>query len=60
MLNNVFHIIFLCITIFVFIYTTSYALYEINHEKNKAGGIGIIVFTVFSIVFSNIVVFNAL
>jgi uncharacterized membrane protein HdeD (DUF308 family) len=58
MLNNVFHIIFLCFTIFVFIYTTSYALYEINHEKNKAGSIGIIVFTVFSIVFSNIVVFS--
>lgn len=50
------NIIFLLFTVFIFIRTISYALYEIKEENNSFGGISLIVLTFFSIIFADIMV----
>lgn len=50
-------LIFMIFTIFIFLYTTSYVSYEITKKNNISGGIMIFVFTIISIVFSNIMFF---
>ena len=50
-------IIFLIFTFVIFIYSSSYAKYEITKKNNIIGGIIVFVFILFSIVFSNIVFF---
>lgn len=57
MTNLIYHILFLVFTLFVLLKTIFYALYEINIQKNKIGGIGVIFFSVFITIFSNIIVF---
>ena len=52
----IYHILFSIFTIYVLINSSSYGLYEINGENNKTGGITIIAFTIFSVIFSNIMV----
>lgn len=52
----VYHIIFLIISIYILLKAIGYGLYEINTIKNKTGGIAVITFSVFVIIFSNIVV----
>ncbi len=56
MLNVVYHALFLLFTIYVFIHTISYGMYEIKQENNKMGGYFVISFTVLTVIFSNIVV----
>ncbi|MFR2534586.1 MAG: hypothetical protein ACLS95_05085 [Clostridia bacterium] len=56
MINLIYHILFLLFTIYVLIHTISYGIYEIKEENNKTGGYFVISFTVFTIIFSNIVV----
>lgn len=56
MLTFFYHILFLIFTIYVLIKSVSYGLYEINEEKNKVGGRIVILFTIFSVIFSNIIV----
>ncbi len=51
-----YHILFSIFTIYVLINSISYGVYEIKKEKNKTGGIAVISFTVFSVIFSNIMV----
>ena len=51
-----YHILFSIFTIYVLVNSTSYGIYEIKNEKNKTGGIAVISFTVFSVIFSNIMV----
>lgn len=58
MLNFIFYIIFIFSSIFVFVNTVSYGLYEIKQEKNTYGGVLVIVFSIFCIIFSNIVIFT--
>lgn len=58
MLNLFYHILFLLFTIYVLIQSISYALYEIKQEQNSFGGKVIIVFTIFSVIFSNIMVWQ--
>lgn len=58
MLNFIFYTIFILSSIFVFVNTVSYGLYEIKQEKNTYGGVLVIVFSIFCIIFSNIVVFT--
>lgn len=53
-----FKIIFLIFTIYSLIHSVSYGLNEINNEKNKYGGSAVIFITIFSIVFSNIIIWN--
>ena len=50
------NIIFLIITFFILGNTISYGIYEFKTEKNYVGGMCVIAFSVFSVVFSNIVV----
>lgn len=49
-----FNIMFTLFTIYVFIKTTSYGIYEIKQENNKVGGITVICFSLFSIIVSNL------
>lgn len=56
MLTLFYHILFLIFTIYVLIKSISYGLYEINEQKNKFGGRVVILFTIFSVIFSNIMV----
>ena len=51
-----YHILFSIFTIYVLINSISYGVYEIKKEKNKTGGIAVISFNVFSVIFSNIMV----
>ena len=52
----IYHILFSIFTIYVLINSSSYGFYEINSENNKTGGITIIAFTIFSVIFSNMMV----
>lgn len=56
-MNFLFHFVFIIVTIFILIKTIFYALYEINTQDNKSGGIAVICFSVLVIVFANIVIF---
>lgn len=58
MFNFLYHILFVLFTIYVLINTISYSLYEIKKRNNKTGGIFVIVFTIFSVVFSNIIIWQ--
>lgn len=58
MLNLLYHLLFLIFTLYVCVQSISYSIYEIKHEKNSFGGIAIIVFTIFSVIFSNIMVWQ--
>ena len=56
MADLIYRIVFLLITILIVFNSISYAIYEIKQEKNKYGGICVIIFTIFSSIFSNIMV----
>lgn len=56
MLNLIYDIFFLIISLYVLLKTIGYALYEINTVKNKSGGIVIITFSILVVIFSNIIV----
>lgn len=56
-MNFLYHFIFIVVTIFVLIKTIFYGIYEINTEKNKSGGIAIIIFSILVVVFSNLMTF---
>lgn len=58
MITFFYHILFLIFTTYVFTKSVSYGLYEIKEQKNKFGGIIVIIFTIFSVIFSNIVVWQ--
>lgn len=58
MLSLAYHVLFLIFTIYVLISSISYALYEIKQEDNKFGGKLVIAFSVFSVIFSNIIVWQ--
>ena len=53
----IFHFIFIVVSLFILIKTIFYGVYEIKTEKNKSGGISVIVFSVFVVLFCNVVVF---
>lgn len=56
-MNTIFiNFIFFIFTLIIFVKTIGYAIYEINQEKNLYGGIALIFFCLFSIIFYNIVV----
>lgn len=56
-MNFLYHFIFIVVTVFVLIKTIFYGIYEINTEKNKSGGIAIIIFSILVVVFSNLMTF---
>ncbi len=54
--SNIYHILFLLISLYILLKTIGYALYEINTLNNKTGGIVIITFSILVVIYSNIVV----
>lgn len=56
MLNIVYHILFLLFSIYILIESIVYSIYEIKNEKNIFGGVSVVAFSVFCIIFSNIAV----
>ena len=57
MVKLFFHFSFIVITIFILIKTIFYGVYEINTEKNKTGGIAVILLSIFTTVLANIIMF---
>ncbi len=49
----IYNLIFLIISIYILGNTIGYAVYEIKQFNNKFGGITIIVFSIFVVIFSN-------
>ena len=58
MYNIIYNSIFLAVCLYFTIKAIAYALYEINNEKNKSGGITIITFSSLIFVFVNIVIWT--
>lgn len=58
MLSLFYHVLFLAFTIYVLVYSISYGLYEIKQEQNSFGGGFVIAFTIFSVIFSNVMVWQ--
>lgn len=58
MFNVVYHLLFLIISLYVALKAIGYAIYEINTLKNKSGGIVIITFSIFVVIFSNLFVWQ--
>ena len=56
MINLIYRFLFFIISIYFLIKVIYYAVYEINKEKNKNGGITLIVFSSIVVILSNIVV----
>lgn len=52
-----FHFSFIIITIFILIKTIFYGVYEIKTEKNKTGGIAVIMLSIFTTILANIIMF---
>ena len=50
-------IIFMIFTFFIFIYSCSYAGFEITKKNNISGGVIFFIFSLISIVFSNLMFF---
>lgn len=53
-----YHSLFLIFTIYILINSISYGIYEIKKENNKTGGASVIIFTIFSVIFSNIMIWQ--
>lgn len=58
MLDTVYHVLFLLFSIYVLIDSIVYSIYEIKNEKNTFGGISVVAFSVFCIIFGNIAVWR--
>ena len=56
MLSTLYHIVFTIFTIYVLIESIYYFIFEYKNQKNKFGGICIITFSIFCVLFSNIIV----
>lgn len=58
MISLFYHVLFLIFSLYILIHSVSYGLYEINEQNNKLGGRIVILFTIFSTIFSNIIVWQ--
>lgn len=56
MLNTTYKILFSLFTIYIFIESVSYSIFEINEQKNKFGGTCLLIFNLFCFILSNIIV----
>ena len=55
-MNNIFiKLFFSLICLFILLYIISFSIFEIKNENNVFGGVATIVFTIVSIVYSNII-----
>lgn len=51
-----YHILFLIFTVYILFECISYSIFEIKTQQNKFGGTCVILFSIFCVIFSNIVV----
>lgn len=58
MISLFYHVLFLIFSLYILIQSVSYGLYEINEQNNIFGGRIVILFTIFSVIFSNIIVWQ--
>ena len=58
MISLFYHLLFLIFSLYILIQSVSYGMYEINEQNNKFGGRIVILFTIFSVIFSNIIVWQ--
>lgn len=58
MLRIIYHILFLLFTIYVLVESISYAIFESKTQNNSFGSKCVVIFTVFCIIFSNIVIWQ--
>ena len=56
MFNISYHILFSIFTVYILLESISYAVFEIKKQQNKFGGTCVILFSLFSIILSNVVV----
>ncbi len=56
MLNTIYHVFFLIVSCFIFLKVIGYAIYEINAQNNRIGGIVVICFSALVVIFSNVMV----
>ena len=55
MITIVHYIIFFLITLYILLKVIGYGIYEIKQEHNKFGGIVVITFSCFVVIFANLV-----
>lgn len=55
MINIIYNLIFLLISVFILLKAVGYAIYEIKELNNKVGGITIISFSILVVIFANII-----
>lgn len=58
MISLFYHLLFLVFSLYISIQSISYGIYEIHEQNNKIGGRIVILFTIFSVIFSNILVWQ--
>ena len=58
MFDSLQFILFVIVTIFIFLKVVAYGLYEIKQENNKFGGITVIVFSLFVSILSIVSLFS--
>ena len=56
MLSIVYHVLFFLFTVYVLIESISYTIFEIKEQNNKFGGTCVMLFSIFCIILSNIIV----
>lgn len=53
----IYDIVFFLLSLYISLTTIGYAIYEIKELNNKTGGIVIILLSIFSVIFANIMMF---
>lgn len=56
MIIIIYRFLYIVFSIYFLIKSIFYTMYEINSENNKSGGIAFIVFSVFTLIFSSVVI----
>lgn len=57
MIIIIYRFLYIVFSIYFLIKSIFYTMYEIYSENNKSGGIAFIVFSVFALIFSSVVIF---
>ena len=52
----IYNIVFLIVTLYILLKTIGYAIYEMREKNNKTGGVCLILLSLFSVAFSNIMI----
>lgn len=58
MFNFVYDFIFTVISLIILVKSIAYGIYEIKTENNKSGGISVITFSIFVVIFVNFIIWT--